>query len=82
MQNQPVLSLNDLSKIAELHSEALDAQVANFDIGGTQFNFNSKPNLMGVINLSTDSWYRESVCLSTESAVERVAGGAGGEEVL
>ena len=71
MQNQPVLSLNDLSNIAEAHSDALDAQVANFDIGGTQFNFNSKPNLMGVINLSTDSWYRESVCLSTESAVER-----------
>jgi dihydropteroate synthase len=26
---------------------------------------------MGVINLSADSWYRESVCLSTESAVRR-----------
>jgi dihydropteroate synthase len=26
---------------------------------------------MGVINLSADSWYRESVCLTTESAVQR-----------
>jgi len=26
---------------------------------------------MGVINLSADSWYRESVCLTTESAVSR-----------
>ena len=26
---------------------------------------------MGVINLSPDSWYRESVCLNTESAVRR-----------
>src|SRR2546422_5131152 len=26
---------------------------------------------MGVINLSPDSWYRESVCLSTEQAIRR-----------
>jgi len=26
---------------------------------------------MGVINLSADSWYRESVCMTTESAVRR-----------
>jgi dihydropteroate synthase len=26
---------------------------------------------MGVINLSADSWYRESVCLTTESAIQR-----------
>jgi len=26
---------------------------------------------MGVINLSPDSWYRESVCLDTESAIQR-----------
>ncbi len=26
---------------------------------------------MGVVNLSADSWYRESVCLSAESAVQR-----------
>ena len=28
---------------------------------------------MGVVNLSADSWYRESVCLSTEAAIERGA---------
>src|SRR5262249_26283286 len=27
--------------------------------------------IMGVINLSPDSWYRESVCLTTESAIRR-----------
>ena len=26
---------------------------------------------MGVVNLSADSWYRESVCLTAESAIER-----------
>ena len=28
---------------------------------------------MGVVNLSADSWYRESVCLSAEAAIERGA---------
>jgi dihydropteroate synthase len=26
---------------------------------------------MGVVNLSTDSWYRESVCLTAEAAIQR-----------
>ena len=26
---------------------------------------------MGVVNLSPDSWYRESVCLTAEAAVQR-----------
>src|SRR5439155_26300847 len=40
-------------------------------IGGQAFSFNSQPAIMGVINLSPDSWYRESVCLSAESAIQR-----------
>src|SRR5262249_13681756 len=35
------------------------------------FNFNSAPAIMGVVNLSADSWYRESVCLTTENAIQR-----------
>src|ERR1035441_6825880 len=31
----------------------------------------SEPAIMGVVNLSPDSWYRESVCLTTERAVQR-----------
>ena len=36
---------------------------------------------MGVINLSPDSWYRESVCLTTEQAAQRgrVLGAQGAE---
>jgi dihydropteroate synthase len=45
--------------------------VRKFSIGGRKFNFNSQPAIMGVVNLSADSWYRESVCLSAESAVQR-----------
>ena len=66
-----MLCLEDLVKITERHAEDLATQVASFDIGGKPFDFNSSPHLMGVVNLSKDSWYRESVCLSTISAVER-----------
>ncbi len=34
-------------------------------------DFSHAPQLMGVVNLSPDSWYRESVCLSLEHAVQR-----------
>jgi dihydropteroate synthase len=45
--------------------------VQEFTIGGKKFNFNSRPAIMGVVNLSADSWYRESVCLSAEAAIQR-----------
>jgi dihydropteroate synthase len=44
--------------------------VKEFSIGGREFNFNSRPAIMGVVNLSPDSWYRESVCLTTEAAIQ------------
>lgn len=33
--------------------------------------FNTSPSVMGVINLSSDSWYRESVSMSVDAAIER-----------
>jgi dihydropteroate synthase len=60
-----------LAEILETHSEAASAEVQEFAIGQQEFRFNSEPALMGVINLSTDSWYRESVCHSAEAAIRR-----------
>jgi dihydropteroate synthase len=40
-------------------------------LGGETFAFNSSPAIMGVVNLSPDSWYRESVCLTAERAIAR-----------
>ncbi len=48
--------------------------MAEFSIGDRSFHFNApdfRPAIMGVVNLSADSWYRESVCLSTEAAIQR-----------
>jgi dihydropteroate synthase len=66
-----VLNLEQLAELLESHRAAAAAKVREFSIGGEPFAFNSQPAIMGVINLSPDSWYRESVCLNTEQAVRR-----------
>ena len=66
-----MLGLKDLAAIAAKHTTALEAVVRPFDIAGQVSFPSARPAVMGVINLSADSWYRESVCTSIESAVER-----------
>jgi dihydropteroate synthase len=66
-----MLTIEKLSELLERNRAAAAAQVREFSIGGQPFDFNSHPALMGVINLSADSWYRESVCLTAESAIRR-----------
>lgn len=66
-----MLTLEHLARIAGQHESDLRIRVAEFEIGGHPFSFNSKPAIMGVVNLSADSWYRESVCLSDDAAIER-----------
>jgi dihydropteroate synthase len=68
-----VLNLEQLAELAENHRGALKSAVREFAIGGHLFDWNQRPAIMGVINLSPDSWYRESVCLSTDAAVQRGA---------
>ena len=66
-----MLSLEQLAGLLEQNRTATSARVREFSIGGRKFNFNSQPAVMGVVNLSADSWYRESVCLSAEAAIQR-----------
>ena len=66
-----MLTLEHLSDLLEKNRAAASARVKEFSIGGRKFNFNSQPAIMGVVNLSPDSWYRESVCLTAEAAIAR-----------
>src|SRR5436305_12211 len=66
-----MLTLEYLAELLQKNQAAAKARVKEFSIGGRPFEFNSRPGIMGVINLSPDSWYRESVCLNTESAIKR-----------
>ncbi len=66
-----MLTLEALAGLLEQDRASAQARVKEFSLGGKAFNFNSRPAIMGVVNLSPDSWYRESVCLTTESAIRR-----------
>ncbi|MEO6182006.1 MAG: dihydropteroate synthase, partial [Verrucomicrobiota bacterium] len=66
-----MLTLEHLAKLLENNRSEAEATVKEFSIGEKFFDFNSNPAIMGVVNLSPDSWYRESVCLSAESAIQR-----------
>src|SRR5437762_6513264 len=66
-----MLTLEYLAELLARNHAAAKARVREFSIGGRRFEFNSRPAIMGVINLSPDSWYRESVCLTAEAALRR-----------
>lgn len=66
-----MLHIEQLAELVEQHRAAVGARVKEFSMGGRTFAFNSRPAIMGVINLSPDSWYRESVCRTTDSAIQR-----------
>ena len=66
-----MLTLEALAHLVAEHSSETNARVAEFDIGGEAFDFNARPAIMGVVNLSADSWYRESVCLTADAAIAR-----------
>lgn len=66
-----MLRLEDLARLHEAHRDALSARVATFELRGKTFDSSRRPHLMGVVNLSADSWYRESVALNTEAAIRR-----------
>jgi dihydropteroate synthase len=66
-----MLDLEYLAALLEKNRTAAPAQVKEFALGGRHFAFNARPAIMGVVNLSADSWYRESVKLTVEGAVRR-----------
>lgn len=63
-----------LGALAALHAEyAGDAQhpVAPMRIGERTFDTDAEPIIMGTVNLSRDSTYRESIAVSAEAAVRK-----------
>ena len=60
-----------LAGLLDAHRAAAARPVKAFTLGGRPFDFAARPAIMGVVNLSADSWYRESVCLSAATAIAR-----------
>jgi dihydropteroate synthase len=66
-----VLTLLDLMRLAQDHQSDLDAPVSSFRIADRNFNTDLEPVVMGVVNLSRDSTYRESIAPTFDDAVRR-----------
>lgn len=66
-----MLQLSVVKEILDRHGDRLSAPVPGFRVGGVDLDFERERYLVGVINLSTDSWYKESVCRTPAEAVER-----------
>ncbi len=67
-----MLTLKDIYEIYDKHKDDYhNAQVQEITIGHRKFNFNSQSAILGVINLSTDSWWNHSICYNPEQAIRR-----------
>jgi len=66
-----MLGLGELAALAEAHAAALAHPIAPVMVGGRSHDLDAEPLVMGVVNLSRDSTYRESIAVGTESALRR-----------
>ena len=60
-----------LAELAAAHEDSLTHPVGPLHISDRVFDVDAAPILMGTVNLSRDSTYRESVAVSQESAVRK-----------
>lgn len=66
-----MISLSTLAALAEKFGSELEVPVAPLVVGGRVLDVDGRAAVMGCVNLSRDSTYRDSVATSTASAVRR-----------
>jgi dihydropteroate synthase len=66
-----VISLSLLAELANAYRDDLDQPVRPLRLGPRLLDLDAQPAVMGCINLSRESTYRDSVAVSLESAVRR-----------
>lgn len=66
-----MLNLKYIKDVLDRYGDALEFPASVMEMGGRVFDFAKSPALMGVINLSTDSAYTESICHTPEQAIAR-----------
>jgi dihydropteroate synthase len=66
-----MLNLQSLGELAAAFPEALSYDVAAIEVDDRILATSTRPAIMGTLNLSRDSTYRESIATSTESAVRK-----------
>jgi dihydropteroate synthase len=66
-----MLTLATLAELAANHADALSHPVAPLVLAGQAHDTDAEPIIMGVVNLSRDSTYRDSIAPTTASAIRR-----------
>ena len=66
-----MLTLAALAELAGQYHSDLDRPVEPLVVGSRTFEVDVRPAVMGTINLSRDSTYRESIATSAESAIRK-----------
>lgn len=66
-----MLTLSAIAALAAAHADELDQPVAPLRIGSRVYDTDTAPVIMGTLNLSRDSTYRESVATSRDSAIRK-----------
>lgn len=66
-----MISLADLADLARQFEGDLSLPVESLRVGDQEIDVDTTPAIMGCINLSQDSTYRESIATSTRSAIRK-----------
>ncbi|MGV1036198.1 MAG: dihydropteroate synthase [Candidatus Nanopelagicales bacterium] len=66
-----MLTLSALAALADTYRDDLNTPVSPLLVGDRSWDVDVRPAIMGCVNLSRDSTYRESVAISTESAIRK-----------
>ena len=64
-----MISLTALAELARDHADDLDRPVEPLRLGDRVVEVSARPALMGTVNLSRDSTYRESIAVSVDAAI-------------
>jgi dihydropteroate synthase len=66
-----VITLETLSELFQTYRSEATSRVAPLLVGDRIFDVDRRPAVMGCVNLSRDSTYRESIATSAESAIRK-----------
>jgi dihydropteroate synthase len=66
-----VISLSALVDLAITYPDAASTGIASLSIGSRTFDTDREPVVMGCVNLSRDSVYRDSIAVSPEAAIRK-----------
>lgn len=68
-----MLSLKNLAGLYEQYGDLANTKVAPIVIGDLEFPSEGPPVIMGTVNLSRDSTYRESIAINADSAIKKAS---------